>query len=114
MPSVRVASFAELAPSSAIKVVIDGHSLAVIRIQDDVYVIDDTCTHADVSLSEGTVWDDECEIECWKHGTTFSLVSGQPQSLPATKPVRVHTVERRGDDIMIQWDATVLGTEPVA
>jgi 3-phenylpropionate/trans-cinnamate dioxygenase ferredoxin component len=114
MPSVRVASFAELAPSSAIKVDIDGHSLAVIRIQDDVYVIDDTCTHADVSLSEGTVWDDECEIECWKHGTTFSLVSGQPQSLPATKPVRVHAVERQGDDILIQWDATVLETEPVA
>jgi 3-phenylpropionate/trans-cinnamate dioxygenase ferredoxin component len=104
MPSLRVASFSSLVPSSAIKVVVESHPLAVIRIQDDVYVIDDTCTHADVSLSEGTVWEDECEIECWKHGTTFSLVTGQPQSLPATKPVRVYTVTRQGDDVMIQWD----------
>jgi 3-phenylpropionate/trans-cinnamate dioxygenase ferredoxin component len=113
MPTIRVASFADLAPSSATKVVIESHPLAVVRIQDDVYVIDDTCTHADVSLSLGTVWDDECEIECWKHGTTFSLVDGKPQSLPATKPVRVYAVSRQGDDVMIQWDEPV-ETNPVA
>jgi 3-phenylpropionate/trans-cinnamate dioxygenase ferredoxin component len=105
MAPVRVASFSSLAPSSATKVVIEGHPLAVVRIEDDVYVIDDTCTHAEVSLSEGTVWDDECEIECWKHGTTFSLRTGEPQSLPATQPVRVYTVTRQGDDVMIEWEA---------
>ncbi len=112
MSQLRIASFADLAPSSAVRVMVEGHPLAVVRIEDDVYVIDDTCTHADVSLSEGTVWDDECEIECWKHGTTFSLVTGQPQSLPATKPVRIYTVTRQGDDIFIEWDPShSLGTE---
>jgi 3-phenylpropionate/trans-cinnamate dioxygenase ferredoxin subunit len=102
MTQVKVASFSALAPSSATRVVVEGRPLAVVRIQDDVYVIDDTCTHAEVSLSEGTVWDDECEIECWKHGTTFSLISGEPQSLPATQPVQVYVVTRSGDDVIVE------------
>ena len=43
------------------------------RIDDDVYAIGDMCSHANVSLSEGEVWCDEREIECPKHGSTFSL-----------------------------------------
>lgn len=99
----RVASMAELVPSTAIKVVIEDRPLAVVRIVDDVYVIEDTCSHADVSLSEGTVWSDECELECWKHGATFSLRTGEPQSFPATRPVRIYEVVREGDDVMVKW-----------
>ena len=62
------------------------------RIGEDFYAVGDTCSHADVSLSEGDVLCDEFEIECWKHGSTFSLVTGEPQSLPATMPVPVYTV----------------------
>ena len=54
---------------------------------DDLYAIGDECSHADFSLAEGDVWADECEIECPKHGSTFSLATGQPQTLPATQPV---------------------------
>ena len=52
--------------------------------------IGDECSHADYSLSEGDVWEDECEIECPKHGSTFSLATGEPQTLPATQPVPVY------------------------
>ena len=38
---------------------------------------------------------DEREIECWKHGSTFSLVTGEPQTLPATQPVPVYDVAVR-------------------
>jgi 3-phenylpropionate/trans-cinnamate dioxygenase ferredoxin subunit len=68
---------------------VGGHWVAVVRIGDDVYAIGDRCSHADVSLSEGEVWCDEREIECVKHGSTFSLVTGEPQTLPATQPVPV-------------------------
>ena len=58
---------------------VDGHRLCVVRLGDDWYVIGDECSHADFSLAEGDVWEDECEIECPKHGSTFSLTSGEPQ-----------------------------------
>jgi 3-phenylpropionate/trans-cinnamate dioxygenase ferredoxin subunit len=70
--------------------VIDGRAIAVVRIDDDVYAIGDTCSHADVSLSEGEVHCDTREIECWKHGSAFSLVTGDPSTLPATQAVPVY------------------------
>jgi 3-phenylpropionate/trans-cinnamate dioxygenase ferredoxin component len=99
----QVALLSELAPSSATRVVVDDRALAVVRIDNDVYVIDDRCSHAEVSLSEGTVWDDECEIECMKHGATFSLKTGKPQSFPATQPVKVYEVTIEGDKVLVEW-----------
>ena len=58
-----------------------------------VYAIGDVCSHANVSLSEGEVWCDERELECPKHGSTFSLDTGEPVTLPATQPVPVFTAE---------------------
>ncbi len=62
------------------------------RIDDDVYAIGDRCSHQDISLSEGEVLVEERQIECWKHGSTFSLETGEPQTLPATRPVPVYAV----------------------
>ena len=98
---VVVAKLADLAPGTARRVDVGKHRVALIRCDDDVYAIGDTCTHADVSLSEGEVYCDEREIECWKHGSTFSLVTGEPQSLPATRAVPVYDVEIDGDDIVV-------------
>jgi 3-phenylpropionate/trans-cinnamate dioxygenase ferredoxin subunit len=52
-------------------------------------------------LSEGEVWEEEREIECPKHGSTFSLIDGEPQTLPATKPVPVYVVRVDGNDVMV-------------
>jgi 3-phenylpropionate/trans-cinnamate dioxygenase ferredoxin subunit len=79
----------ELASGTARKVVVAGIPVSVVRIGDDVYAIGDVCTHANVSLSEGEVWCDELELECPKHGSAFSLTTGEPATLPATQPVPV-------------------------
>lgn len=88
--STPVCALADLAPGTATRFDVGGRAVAVVRIGDDVYAIGDTCSHADVSLSEGQVWCDEKELECWKHGSTFSLVTGEPSTLPATRPVPVY------------------------
>jgi 3-phenylpropionate/trans-cinnamate dioxygenase ferredoxin subunit len=81
---------------------VDGRALAVVRIGDDVYAIGDRCSHANISLSEGDVHADERELECWKHGSTFSLVTGEPQSLPATRPVPVYEVTVADGDVTVE------------
>ena len=86
----------DIAPGAARRFDVGRVRIAVVRIDDDVYAIGDRCTHADISLSEGEVMCDDREIECWKHGSTFSLVTGEPQSLPATRPVPVYVA--RVDD----------------
>ena len=96
-----------LEPGTARRVDVDGVAVALVRIEDDVYAIGDVCSHANVSLSEGEVWCDEREIECPKHGSTFSLETGDPVTLPATQPVPVFRVEITGDEVTITVDADV-------
>ena len=92
----------ELTDGGARRFDVDGGSLAVVRIGDDVYAIGDRCSHANISLSEGEVHCDERELECWKHGSTFSLVTGVPQSLPATRPVPVYEVTVVDGDVTVE------------
>jgi 3-phenylpropionate/trans-cinnamate dioxygenase ferredoxin subunit len=80
----------ELGDGGVKRVDVDGAAVAVVRIGDDVYAIDDVCSHANVSLSGGEVWCDELELECPQHGSAFNLVTGIPSTLPATQPVAVY------------------------
>ncbi len=73
-----------------------------VRIGDEFHALDDTCSHENYSLSEGEVLAEECEIECWKHGSTFDLLSGEPRSLPATKAVSVYPVRVDGADVLVE------------
>jgi 3-phenylpropionate/trans-cinnamate dioxygenase ferredoxin subunit len=104
MSEVRVCGVDEVEPGSARRVDVDGYRLCVVRIGDDWYVINDECSHADYSLSEGDVWEDELEIECPKHGSTFSLETGEPQTLPATVPLPVYKVRVEGGDVLVALD----------
>jgi 3-phenylpropionate/trans-cinnamate dioxygenase ferredoxin component len=101
MSAHRVCSLAELRDAAALRVDVDEHRICLVRIGEDVYAIGDTCSHADVSLSEGEVDVEACEIECVKHGSAFSLTSGEPMTLPATQPVPVYDVVIDGDDVMV-------------
>ena len=88
--STSVCALADLESGTARRFDVDGVAVAVVRIDDDVYAIADICSHANVSLSDGEVWCDERELECPKHSSTFSLTTGEPQTLPATQPVAVY------------------------
>jgi 3-phenylpropionate/trans-cinnamate dioxygenase ferredoxin subunit len=91
----------DVAPGTARRFDLGPLRLCVVRIGDDFYAIGDRCSHADYSLAEGEVYADEREIECWKHGSTFSLIDGKPQSLPATRPVPVYDVTVEDDDVWV-------------
>jgi 3-phenylpropionate/trans-cinnamate dioxygenase ferredoxin subunit len=101
MSTVRLCSTDDVKPGEARRFDVDGHRIAVVRIGDDWYAIGDRCSHEDYSLSEGDVWEDECEIECPKHGSTFDLRTGEPQTLPATHPVPVYELLVEGNDVNV-------------
>jgi 3-phenylpropionate/trans-cinnamate dioxygenase ferredoxin subunit len=93
---------ADMAPGSARRFDVGRHRIALVRCDDDFYAIGDRCTHAEISLSEGEVLCEEREIECWKHGSTFSLIDGKPQSFPATKAEPVYDVRVEGDNVVVR------------
>ena len=97
----RICSVKDVEPGEAKRFDLGKLRLAVVRIDDDWYAIGDECTHQDISLSEGEVDPDELEIECWKHGSCFSLETGEPNSLPATKAEPVYEIRIDEDDVMV-------------
>ena len=106
-----ICALSDLAPNSAARFDVDGVAVAVVRLGDDVYAIGDTCSHADVSLSEGEVWCDTKELECWKHGSTFSLETGEPSTLPATRPVPVFVARVVDGMVVIVIEQDVEGSD---
>lgn len=88
--ATTVCALADLEHGRAHRFEVNGRAVAVVRIDDSVYAISDRCSHADVPLSDGEVYCETKEIECIRHGSAFSLVTGIPQTLPATQPVPVY------------------------
>ena len=101
-----VCRFDELADGSVLGVDVDGVPVAVVRIGEAVYAVDDTCSHANVLLSGGEVWCDEFEIECPKHGSMFSLLTGAAITLPATQPIAVHQASVVDGSVVVTLSST--------
>ena len=99
MNRVKVAEFSDLKEGVGLKVDLDEHRIAVFLVDGSIFAIGDRCSHAEASLAEGEVFDDE--VECPRHGSTFDLRTGEPKSLPATKPVPVYTVSIEDGNVYV-------------
>ena len=89
----------ELVENTPKKVLLNGKDLCVVRQGSEVFAIDDMCSHAEASLSEGEVSDGK--IECWLHGAEFDLRTGEALTPPATAPVQSYRVAIDGDSVAI-------------
>jgi 3-phenylpropionate/trans-cinnamate dioxygenase ferredoxin component len=94
-----VCALSELIEGEPRKAVVDGVTMAVVLTEGEVFAINDTCSHGQVSLAEGEV--DGCALECWLHGSQFDLRTGRPLSLPATDPVPVYPVKVEGGTVFV-------------
>jgi 3-phenylpropionate/trans-cinnamate dioxygenase ferredoxin component len=95
----RVCALGDLEEDLPLRVEVDGVPVSVVATGGEVFAINDICSHANVSLSEGEV--DDCQIECWLHGSRFDLRTGKPSGPPATRPVAVYPVKIVGDDVLV-------------
>ncbi|MET8825990.1 bifunctional 3-phenylpropionate/cinnamic acid dioxygenase ferredoxin subunit [Streptomyces sp. NPDC004610] len=102
---VRVCALSELAEDTPKRVELDGTPVALVHTEGEVFAINDICSHANVSLSEGEV--EDCAIECWLHGSTFDLRTGKPSGLPATRPVPVYPVKIEGGSVLVDVHASL-------
>lgn len=106
MSATRVCALDELSVSTARKVVVDGRPVAVVMDSSGaVHALGDTCTHGEISLSEGFVEDDA--IECWAHGSKFELSTGKPRNFPAYEPVPVYAVTVENGDVLVDVETTI-------
>jgi 3-phenylpropionate/trans-cinnamate dioxygenase ferredoxin subunit len=100
---VRACALSDLPAEGAIGLDIGDVPVAVIRAGGEVFALHDVCSHEEVPLSEGDIYD--CTVECYLHGSCFDLRSGKPTGPPATKPVPTYRVKIEGDDVYVALGA---------
>ena len=96
---VRACALSEVPEQGALGVEVGDMPVAIIRADGELFALRDVCSHEEVALSEGEVYDHT--IECWLHGSCFDLRTGQPTGLPATEPVPVYPVKTEGDGVYV-------------
>lgn len=92
-------TLSSLLEGKPVKIEKNGHTICVARVGNEVFAVDDTCSHSDASLSEGDVTD--FKIECWLHGAEFDLRTGEALTPPAVAPINVYPVSVDGDSVTI-------------
>jgi len=90
----------ELQQGKPVKVEKNGKTICVARVGDEVFAVDDTCSHSDASLAEGDVTD--FKIECWLHGAEFDLRTGEALTPPAVAPLHTYGVHVDGDSVTVE------------
>jgi 3-phenylpropionate/trans-cinnamate dioxygenase ferredoxin subunit len=95
----RACALSELPAEGAIGVQVGDVPVAVVRAGGELFALRDVCSHEEVPLSEGEVYDRT--VECWLHGSCFDLRTGKPTGPPATQPVAVYAVKIDGDDVLV-------------
>ena len=95
----RACALADVPDDGALGTEVNGLPVAVIRTGGDVFALHDVCSHEEVPLSEGDIYDHT--VECWLHGSCFDLRTGDPTGPPATRPVATYPVKIDGDDVYV-------------
>lgn len=98
---VCVGDIDSVAVGSLHRVMVSNSHVCLVRtVDDEIFALDDACSHEGGTLSEGEVWG--AVLECPEHYARFDLHTGAALNLPATEPVRTHAVQVHDGRIWIE------------
>jgi 3-phenylpropionate/trans-cinnamate dioxygenase ferredoxin subunit len=101
---IEVCPVTELPPGGMRLVEWDDLEIGVFNCGGTVYAIEDRCSHDDGPLVEGELDQEQCTIECPRHGSRFDLRTGKPLTLPAYVPVDTFPVIIDDEKIKLEVD----------
>ena len=89
----------DLSPGQKKRIVANNHPLMVVNVDGEFFVTDDTCTHAQASLTAGCL--KGYEIECPRHGARFDIRTGAVKAFPAAIPLKKYPVIIKDNEVLI-------------
>ena len=92
----------ELPPGTMKLVEWEDLEIGIFNCNGEIYAIEDRCSHDNGPLVEGTLDQENCTVECPRHGSEFDLRTGKPITLPAYQPVETFPVHVEGDQIKVE------------
>ena len=100
MALIKACRVDQLKPGEALRLNLTP-PIAIYRLDDGFYATDDTCSHAQASLSAGDIDLEECTVECPYHASLFDIRTGQVLALPASRPVKTFPVKVVDDEVFV-------------
>jgi nitrite reductase/ring-hydroxylating ferredoxin subunit len=105
----KAMTLAELAGRDCVSVPLAGELVALFRVGEELFAVQDRCSHARWPLSKGTYRDGV--VECALHKAQFCVRTGAALRLPATRPIRVYPLKIENGDIYVDLGTAEEGTQ---
>jgi len=97
--AIKIANLTDVKQGKMFRTKINNNFILLANINNEIFAIDDMCTHEDASLYKGAL-KGHC-VECPLHGSHFDFRTGKPDGNPATDAVKTYEVEVRENEIFI-------------
>ena len=99
MGFVKVCAVADIPDEGLIAVEVEETPVAVVCTGGELFAISNLCSHAEVELSDGEIY--QGTIECSLHGSCFDIRTGKPTNPPATRPIAVYRAKVDEGDLYV-------------
>jgi len=96
---IRACAVDDVSDPGTLAIELSGTPLVIVKSGGEIYALDEFCTHEEVSLADGEIYDQT--VECWLHGSCFDLRTGKPTGPPASKPLATYQVRIDGGDVYV-------------
>jgi 3-phenylpropionate/trans-cinnamate dioxygenase ferredoxin component len=103
-PLIDICALDELPPGSKRLFEYEDVEIGVVNCKGQIFAIEDRCSHDDGELVDGELDEDDCSLECPRHGSRFDLRTGKPMNLPAYVPVDTFPVIVEDGVIRVEVD----------
>jgi len=101
MAKIIAGKTSDIPPGKLQKVSIAGKEILVINVDGNYFAMDDTCTHAGASLSEGTL--EGSTLTCPWHGSTWDCKTGKLEKFPTKiNDLKSYKVVIESDDVFVE------------
>jgi 3-phenylpropionate/trans-cinnamate dioxygenase ferredoxin component len=89
---VDICAVDDLPPGAKRVVTWEDLEIGIVNCNGEILAVEDRCSHDDGDLMEGDVDEENCTVECPRHGSEFDLRTGKPLNLPAYVPIETYPV----------------------
>jgi nitrite reductase/ring-hydroxylating ferredoxin subunit len=96
---MRVAAAADIVDGEPFGIEVAGHSIALYRIDGEIFCTDNICTHEFALLSDG--WLEGHVIECPLHAGQFDVRTGKGLSPPIAADLKTFPVKIEGGEVLV-------------
>ena len=96
---IDVTATEDIPEDDVIGIDIAGKSIALYRVEGEIFATDNLCTHGNARLCDGFL--EGHEIECPLHQGKFDIRNGKAMCAPLTEDVKTYPIKIEGDRVFV-------------